>query len=650
VWFDQSELRGGDAWDASIRSQIKACTLFVPLISHSTHAREEGYFRLEWKLAVDRSHLMSAARTFLLPVVVDGTPEDDPGIPDRFREVQWTRLHSDEALAAFVERVRRLLADDAVPVSTAPLSRAAPSAQMRGSSGSVPPASAPPSPSPARATRSWAVLALAVAALVAVGGFFLLGRSSAPAPTTAEPAAVAAFSPPPHSVAVLPFVNMSGDPKQDYFSDGLSEELLNSLVTVRDLQVAARTSSFYFKGKEVDLAEVAHKLNVGAVLEGSVRKDGNHVRITAQLINAVTGFHLWSQTYDRDLKNVLALQSEIATAVTGALQATLMTGAASAMELGGTTNPQAFDAYLRGERLAGRIEKENVTARIAAYGEALKLDPGFAKAYTGKAIAVEDYYGYIAKPSEYAKYSDEALALARKAVEMAPELGRAHSALADILLFALDFPDAQSEIDRALDLAGGDAYVLRSSVSILHYLGRSDRALANARRAVVLDPLSARSHAALGSSLLYKRQIPDAIEAFERARSLDPNLSLVNQLEGEAYRELGELDKAVDVCRRPPENMFNHLCLAIVLHQQGHTAEAQAEIDTIHQTAGDSAALQYSQIYAMWGEIPKALEWLDTANRLRDGGMVEVKTSHYFDPLRGQPRFEELLRQMKFPE
>ena len=250
-------------------------------------------------------------------------------------------------------------------------------------------------------------MVLAAVVLVAIGYFladkFWLSNqvatvvTQAPAPATTRPASAAAtqvagsaaaFAPPAHSIAVLPFVNMSGDPKQDYFSDGLSEELLNSLVSLRGLQVAARTSSFSFKGSGAGVAEIARKLNVGAVLEGSVRKDGGRVRITAQLINAVTGFHLWSQTYDRDLKNVLALQTEIATAVTQALQATLLGDVSTAVELGGTHNPHAFDAYLKGKGIEVNSKDANL-AQIAAFDEAIRLDPLYAKAYVCEGIVSE---------------------------------------------------------------------------------------------------------------------------------------------------------------------------------------------------------------------------------------------------------------------
>src|SRR5207244_10259895 len=191
-------------------------------------------------------------------------------------------------------------------------------------------------------------------------------------------AAPAAFAPPPHSIAVLPFVNLSGDRGQEYFSDGLTEELLNSLAEINELQVAARTSSFSFK-EHPDIATVAHKLNVGAILEGSVRRSGHTVRITAQLINAVTGFHLWSKTYDRDLGDVLQLQTEIATAVAEALKVTLLGDVSAKIELGSTRNPAAFDAYLRGLKLARTATtREECRAPIDAFTEAIRLDSDYA--------------------------------------------------------------------------------------------------------------------------------------------------------------------------------------------------------------------------------------------------------------------------------
>jgi len=226
VWFDQNELRGGDAWDASIRKKIKECMLFMPVISTNTESRSEGYFRLEWKLAVDRSHLMADDRAFLLPVVIDDTPETTARVPDRFRDRQWTRLLDGATPAAFVERVHMLLAGGA-----------------------------------------------------AAG---LPGGASGVAPAAANAATAPACE--PSSIAVLPFLNRSHDEEDEYFSDGLADELLNVLAKIRGLRVAARSSAFMFKGKGATVAEVGRALNVATVLEGTVRKAGNRIRITVQLV------------------------------------------------------------------------------------------------------------------------------------------------------------------------------------------------------------------------------------------------------------------------------------------------------------------------------------------------------------------------------
>jgi TolB-like protein len=225
VWFDQSELRGGDAWDASIRRRIKDCALFVPIISANTNARSEGYFRLEWKLAVDRSHLMADDQAFLLPVVIDTTLDANARVPEKFREVQWTHLPAGKTPAALAERVQHLLSGEAAPL-------------------------------PAMSTRAVA--------------------------TTAQAVAVPARESP--SIAVLPFVNRSHDEEDEYFSDGLADELLNVLGKIRGLRVAARISSFQFKGKNDDIAVIGRKLHVATVLEGSVRKAGNRMRISVQLV------------------------------------------------------------------------------------------------------------------------------------------------------------------------------------------------------------------------------------------------------------------------------------------------------------------------------------------------------------------------------
>src|SRR3984957_16889041 len=378
--------------------------------------------------------------------------------------------------------------------------------------------------------------------------------------------AAAEFTPPPHSIAVLPFVNMSGDPKQDYFSDGLSEELLNSLVAIRDLQVAARTSSFTFKGKNDDVADIAHKLNVGAVLEGSVRKDGNQVRITAQLINASTGFHLWSQTYDRDLKNVLTLQTEIATAVTKALQATLLANAAATIEIGGTQNPAAFDAYLRGKnRDRMNTSRENVVARMAAFAEAIRLDSKFAKAHVGAAAAQIEYAGNYAPGPEVRSWNQRARENAEKAIALAPELGEAHVAMG--LAWErgyLNFARAEADYKRALALAPNDIDVLMRSGRFFVTMGRTESGLANIRRAIAMDQLNPQGYALLSIAFTYAHRYREAIEAGDRSLPLNPTDDAVRNYVGFNHLLLGELDVAQPLCATAKPSWGGRLCLAVL--------------------------------------------------------------------------------------
>jgi TolB-like protein/Flp pilus assembly protein TadD len=640
VWLDQSELRGGDAWDRQIRERIHDCRLFIAVISASTETRDEGYFRREWKLAADRTHDMAERKAFLLPVVIDATPERGASVPDKFHEVQWTRLPGGETPPEFVERVRRLVSPDA-PTATVLPAGAAP----------TPP---PPMREPVPASRpsKWALPVIAAAVLAGAVVYFAIDRfwiSKYPTAPAAQPsAAPTAFSPPPHSIAVLPFVNLSGDKEQEYFSDGLTEELLNSLAEINELQVAARTSSFSFK-EHPDIATVAHKLNVGAVLEGSVRRSGHTLRITAQLINAVTGFHLWSKTYDRDLGDVLKLQTEIATAVAGALEVTLLGDVAAKVELGGTRNSAAFDAYLRGAKAySSRQEGKDTPTAIAAYTEAIRLDPDYALAFAGRSMAFSSYAGEAATAAAAREAFDRAQADARKALALAPDLAQAHLALAFVSDNTLDFTQANYEYERALALAPGNAEVLRRSGGFAAYMGHFDAGLAAAHRAVVLDPLARESHLVLGRALYAARRYAEAVAAFAEVISLDP-YKITYADRGLAYYGLGDLERARASCETTADYWASKQCLAVIYDKFGRHADAEAEFAKLKATLGDNSAYQYATIYAQWGNRAKALEWLETALRLRDPGLELLKTDPLLDPLRKEPRFQTIERGLKFP-
>jgi len=630
VFLDQSELRGGDAWDQKIRDEIHHCALFMPVISAHSEARHEGYFRREWRLAVERAGDMSERMAFLVPVVIDDTNDARADVPDRFRGVQWTRLPNGETPAAFVERVQRLLSPE-------------PSTTIRPPAGAVSaatPAIRKPGPS---FWRSKAILLVIVAVVVlAASAYFWISKRPTPSAAT--------FAPPPHSIAVLPFVNMSGDKEQEYFSDGLTEELLNSLAEVNELQVAARTSAFSFKGTNTDIGTIARKLNVGAVLEGSVRRSGNTVRVTTQLINAVTGFHLWSHTYDRDLGDVLKLETEIAGAVASALKVTLLGEVATKIELGGTRNPAAFDAYLRAQKayLTAHSGKDAQTA-IAGFTEAIGLDPNYALAFANRSIALSGYASEASGPDARESF-DKAQADAEKAIALAPDLADGHMALAGYFESGgLNFARAMEEYDRALALAPGNALVLRYSGFTAVWMGRTEAGIAAVRRAVALDPLSPRSHNTLGNSLYYGRQYQEAIAAFGGALALDPELVLASANRGFAYYALGDFEHMRESCEGKSYYLFLQQCLALAYEKLGRHADAEAMLAKARASEGDAAAYQYATIYAQWGNTPKALEWLDTAMRLRDPGLEQLKTDPLMDPLRKEPRFQAVMRELKFP-
>ena len=646
VWFDQSELRGGDVWDQSIRRQIKTCALFIPIVSRHTHERAEGYFRLEWKLAVDRSHLIMANKAFLLPVVIDATGNDDEHVPEKFREVQWTRLPGGETPPAFVERVRRLLSPEAsTPVG------AAVSAQSGAVGISRAPAQAAWSPKRGLLAAAAAIAVSGVIAYVAIEKIWI-SKPAASAPAVAASAAPAAFTPPPHSIAVLPFINMSGDKEQQYFSDGLTEELLNSLSRINKLQVAAPTSSFSFQGEHPDIATVAHKLNVGAVLEGSVRRAGNTVRITAQLINAVTGFHLWSETYDRDLKDVLKVQTEIATAVASALKVTLLGNEAARIELGGTRNPGAFDAYLRASKaLRSGQGTSSYQSAIAGYTEAIRLDPNYALAFAGRSIALSSYAGEFVNDTGIREFYAKSEADARQALKLAPELAEGQLALARFYgSTPLDYTHAGEVYERALALAPGDAEVLARSGAFAVVMGRFDAGLAAVRHAVALDPLNPQTHEALGESLFWARRYQEAVAVFGEVTSLEPDFKRAYGFRGVAYYWLGDLQSAQSSCETKPDHWSSMWCLAVTFEKLGRHADAEAELKKLQAVFGDAAAYQCATIYAQWGDAAKAIEWLGRAVRLPDPGVVYVKTDPLMDPLRKEPRFQAIERELKFPD
>ena len=497
----------------------------------------------------------------------------------------------------------------------------------------------------------WVALGLPLLALAAwlIGSWF---RVEAPSrsgpPANVAPAGAAAFAPPPHSIAVLPFVNLSGDKEREYFSDGLTEELLNSLARINQLQIAGRTSSFYFKGKDVDLGTIAHRLNVAAVLDGGVRWSDHTVRITARLTDAITGFNLWSATYDRDLGEILGLQSEIANAVAGALKLKLLDDTAARVELGGTRNPAAFDAYLRASRAYwDASDNRDVTKAVAGFADAVAQDPDYALAHVALSIAL------LATAQSDLRLGhsnlEAAQAEALKAAQLAPQLGESHLALAYVALSSLDLAGAEREFERATALAPGSERILRGYSAFASGIGHFESGIAAARRAVELNPLNQQSYAFLGQALELARRYDEAIVALNAATALAPDEPDIRIALGNVYYDLGNFERAQSECELGRELFLGQVCLAATYEKLGRHRNAQAELAKLRASAGDAGAFCYAEVYAQWGRPARALKWLDTAMRLRSPELARLKQDHSLDPLRKEPRFQAIERELKFP-
>jgi TolB-like protein/Flp pilus assembly protein TadD len=640
VWFDQSELRGGDAWDSAIRKQIKSCALFIPIISSNTHARIEGYFRLEWKLAVDRSHLLAPDQAFLIPVAIDHTPQSDERLPDRFRELQWTRLPGGETPPAFVERIQRLLSP-AAP-------EAAPAGHARGGAVAAPASVSAGGRAP-RSTLSALIWASALVAVAGIVAYYAFQWRAAPR-HTAEPVAsaptpllAAVDAIPQKSIAVLPFVDMSEKRDQEYFSDGLAEELLDLLSQVPDLRVPARTSSFYFKGRTDDVPMIAGKLRVAHLLEGSVRRSGNKIRVTAQLIRADNGYHIWSKTYDRDAKDIFQVQDEIANAVVNALKAQLLPAQPLASRHR-TDNTEAFAEYLMGNKLRESDTADSNRQALEAYRRAAALDPNYAAAYSG--IADAEWRVADMVTGEAAGYQ-RSLAAAEHAIALAPNSTDGYWARGGLrMAYYYDWAAAEADFRKALELDPNDVRVLRDYGSLLAGRGRTAEALEVMRKGIALDPLSARAWRQLALLELDLGRLAEAKQAAQHLVVILPNSYLTRSVTGRIALAEGRYADALTEFRKDDSGAWKLIGSAMAEHSLGHAAASQAALDELIQKRSATLAYQIAEVYGWRGERDQAFAWLERAYRQHDGGMGYVLHDLFLAPLRDDPRYAALLKKL----
>jgi TolB-like protein/thioredoxin-like negative regulator of GroEL len=445
---------------------------------------------------------------------------------------------------------------------------------------------------------------------------------------------------------VLPFTDMSAKKDQEYFSDGLSEELIDMLSKVADLRVPARTSSFYFKGQHATIAEIAKALGVAHVLEGSVRKSGNTLRVTAQLIRADNGYHVWSQTYDRPAQDIFKVQDEIAAQVVAALKVSLPAAATSA---GRSESTEAYNQYLLGKDLMARGTPAGFGSAEQAFRRAIALDPTYAGAYSRLALAEAYWSDQTGDESGLKRSAGDA----ERAIALAPGQADGYFARGYLrTLWLWNFPAARADFQKALDLDPNNAEALHGYALLLEAIGDVPGALASADKAIRLDPLRATWFSTRGMLWIAAHDLARAHDDFQRMLEIEPDsmravaqLVIVDLLAGhpEQARARLENSQVADL------GNWRAIAACFVQHSLGHEEESRAALEKVIAEAARFGAFQIAEMYAWRGEKDQALTWLERAYAQRDGGLTRLKTDPLLDPVRSDPRYAALVRKMNPP-
>ncbi len=635
VWFDKSELVGGDTWDYKIRSQIKSCALFVPVVSAATQARREGYFRIEWKLAAQRTHAFADGTPFLLPVVIDATRNAEALVPEEFRAVQWMRLPGGEGTAGFGERVQKLLRND--PVTTG---------------GPAGPPDRPKTVPGKKPGRRRLVPAVAAGALLGIAIAALAWRSyhQRTAPVAMPASGPAVVNAPrianQKSLAVLAFTNLSGDKDNEYFSDGISEELGNVLAKVPGLTVCGRASAFYFKGRQVPMSEIARQLGVAYVVAGSVQKSGNRVRITAQLIDAASGFAVWSsEPLTREVKDIFAVQDEIAGLIAKNLSLSMGVATGPAKMV----NPEAYRLVLEGRYFWNLRTEEGLARAESAFARAIEVDPTMAEAHAGLAgvCVIRAQYTFMDglggdTSADLARASGEAL----RATQLDPALPDGYATLGYFHLMSGSLEEAEQQFKKALALAPNSALTRDWHGLVEASRGRLDAGLAEYERAAEIDPLWYINLQMISWLLRRSRRWDEALAMNDRAAALRSDVYVINvSARADALMALGRRDEAVAAARVVERNpgqrpRWNSDSIAIrVLIQAGLRSEAEDYAARLFAAWPPDSPMRGLVLGAL-GRFDEALPFLERTN----GAM---KTDLYWDPMwdpwRDDPRFLQLM-------
>jgi serine/threonine-protein kinase len=446
------------------------------------------------------------------------------------------------------------------------------------------------------------------------------------------------------SIAVLPLLNESGDPKDEYFSDGLSEELIAALGHIGQLKVIGRSSSFRFKDRKEDSKTIGEKLGVATLLEGTVRKQGNRVRIVAELINAADGISVWTETFDRELKDIFAVQEEIAAKVASSLKATLL--GSEQRTVANPTNAEAHNAYLLGRYYFQRRNTEDYRKATDYFDQAIALDPEYALAYAERSEAwtlIGDLTG--TGDTAWPKARTDA----EKAVAIAPGLAEAHAALGWVRFFVdWKFTEGLNELKRAKELSPANPTANDLLARVIVYVDQKDEAEKQARQAVDLDPLSFSAQLNLARVLLYQGKLDEAEAAARKAAELQPTAASSRRFQALVAVQRGDGDAALREAQLEPDEGYRRFTIALAQFVRGDRAAADAALTDLI-AHGRGLAYQVAEVYAVRGEKDKAFEWLQNAFDAHDTGMLGLLVDPLIRDLRSDQRYNALVAKMNFP-
>ncbi len=595
IWWD-ARIEGGAAYARSIATALDTADAVIVL--WSAKSIESDWVRDEAAQGRDRRRL--------IPLSLDGSTP-----PIGFRQYQvidlshWNGRGGGREIAAIERAIEAVLGD--------------------GTAGST--------PSPVPVSRRVALLTGGAVAVLGAGGLVawdvgLFGRGGSAM-----------------SIAVVSFRNLGADATQNYFSDGLTEEVRVALTRISRLHVLAGTSTAKASEGGDDPKKVAEILSVRYVLSGSVQRDRDMVRIVASLADGATGFARWSQSFDRKLTDIFALQSEIARAVAEAMSVEVAT---SEPAPGGTANVQAYENYLQGRALFN-LAKDEATDRAALdfYERALTADPNFALAHAARSRSLAAFADEYAKGNQIKPLYDQSIAAAQRAVAIAPTLAEGQLALGfAIYTGRLDLAAARQSYDRAYQLGGGNADIALLFALYCSRAGRPADAMTAVTRAVALDPLNPRAYRAQGSVAYAARRYGDALAPLKRALELNPKMTYAHALIGSVKLALGQNAEAKQEFAAEPEAQFHFSGLAIAEFKLGNQLAAQQAFSALVSQVGDSAVYQQAEVLAQWGRTDDALKALMRAHQVGDAGLIYAATDPLLDPLRKDARFASLLRSL----